>query len=63
MDVSKNEVSVAAIIVLGAMETVALATGTDGALFLPVAAMVSGLAGYKIGEKKGCEKDAEKVQV
>lgn len=33
------------------MESVALLTHTDGAFFLPIAAIISGLAGYTIGTK------------
>lgn len=41
--------SVVAILVLGAMEIAAMCTGHDGALFLPVAAIIGGIAGFKVG--------------
>lgn len=51
--------SVAAIIGLSALESVAMVTGNDGALFLPVVAAISGLGGFTIGAKKNKTKKTE----
>jgi len=45
-----------AIIGLVVLEVVAMITGTDGALLLPIAAIIAGLGGYElkgIRERKG----------
>jgi hypothetical protein len=39
-------VTIAGIVILGLMESVAIATGQDGAYFGPVVAAIAGLAGY-----------------
>lgn len=44
--------SLAAIVCLCLMETVAMVTGNDGALFLPVVAAISGIGGFTIGTTK-----------
>jgi hypothetical protein len=50
----KNQtlISVVAIVVLGALEALALIKGVDGAIFGIVIAAISGLGGYEIGSRK-----------
>lgn len=45
-----------AIIVLGGLEIYALRQGIDGALFSTVAAIIGGLAGYKVATTKETKK-------
>jgi len=45
-------ISVVAIVVIGALEALALWRGVDGALFGVVIAAISGLGGYEIGVRK-----------
>lgn len=46
-----NDVTVVAIVCLTVLECVAMLTHTDGAFFMPIASLVSGLAGYKLGRR------------
>jgi hypothetical protein len=46
------DVKIVAIIVLGVLEGIALALSIDGAFFLPVAAIIGGLAGYTSAQAK-----------
>jgi hypothetical protein len=41
-----------AIVALAAMETGLIITGQDGALLLPISAIIAGLAGYTVGTTK-----------
>lgn len=45
-----------AILGLTILETVAMLTGHDGALFLPVAAAIAGIGGFTIGDMRAKEK-------
>ena len=47
MQLDKATVTIVALTVL---ESVAMITGHDGAFFMPVVAIVSGLGGYKLGK-------------
>ncbi len=47
----KYIVPVVAIIILGALEAVALSNGIDGALFMSVTATIGGIAGYTVKSK------------
>ena len=52
MTLDRTTVAIAA---LALLEAVALYTGTDGAYFLPVVAVIAGLAGYMVpapGQKR-----------
>ena len=49
-ETNKTFLAATAIIALTVLESVALATGTDGALFLPVAGAIAGLGGYMLGK-------------
>jgi len=44
----KTIIKIVAIVSLGILESVAMLTNNDGALFLPVAAMIGGIAGYEL---------------
>lgn len=47
-EIVKLLVSMIAIICLTALEIVALLTGQNGALFLPIVGVIGGIAGYNI---------------
>lgn len=47
-----------AIVGLTVLESVAMLTGNDGTLFLPVVAAVAGIGGFSIGKVKGKTKKA-----
>ena len=53
MDVERLVKSCVAIGALTTLEMTALIMQIDGALFLPVAAAIAGLAGFELGRKKG----------
>ena len=58
----KTILKIVAIVSLAILESVAMATGHDGALFLPVAAIIGGIAGYElrdIGMKIPAPKEEE----
>jgi hypothetical protein len=44
----RQMVTIVAIIALSFLEGCAVLTGTDGAYFLPVVAVIAGLAGYQV---------------
>lgn len=44
----KTLIKLTAIISLAILESVAMITGHDGALFLPVAALIGAIAGYQL---------------
>ncbi|MCD6436459.1 MAG: hypothetical protein J7L15_08805 [Clostridiales bacterium] len=46
-----SKITALAIVSITVLEGVALYTGLDGAMFMPVVAIISGLAGYKIKEQ------------
>ena len=55
-----KEVAIAGIVML---ESIALLTGVDGALLLPIVCVISGIAGYVIGGTKlgkGVEKETKR---
>lgn len=46
-------ITIVAILVLGALEGIALMNGIDGVLFTGIAAIISGLAGYNVHKARG----------
>lgn len=47
-----DELKAVAIIALASLEAVAMLTGHDGVYFMPLVAIIAGLAGYTLGNRR-----------